>query len=75
MKKNKSNQKIKVSEIEEIKYQADMIYGLSAVFTVFLDFTEEDNQLKGAMECLMNEANRLQDNCDNLLEKICSSHT
>ena len=53
---NETNKKIKITEIEELKYQADIIVGLSNVFALFLDFTEEDEHLKGGMECLVNEA-------------------
>lgn len=62
--------RIKISEVEEIKYQADRIAGLSSIFAMFLSFTGEDDQLKGALECLMNESFRMQDNCDSLLQKI-----
>lgn len=69
---SETNKKIKITEIEEIKYQADMIAGLSTVFALLLSFTKEDEHLRGGLNCLMNEANRLQNNCDNLLEKVCN---
>lgn len=62
--------RIKISEVEEIKYQADRIAGLSSILALFLSFTGEDDHLKGALECLMNESFRMQDNCDSLLQKI-----
>lgn len=65
--------RIKISEVEEIKYQADRIAGLSSIIAVFLSFTGEDNHLKGALECLMNESFRMQDNCNSLFEKFCNS--
>lgn len=68
-----SNKKINVSDIEEIKFQADNIVGLSNIFALFLDFTKENEYLRGSMECLVNEASRLQTNCDDLLEKLFPS--
>ena len=65
--------RIKISEIEEIKYQSDRIAGLSSILAVFLDFTKEDEHLKGALECLMNETFKMQDNCKSLLEKFSTA--
>ena len=65
--------RIKISDIENIKFQADMIAGLSSVLALFLDFTGEDDHLKGALECLMNESFRMQDNCNSLLIKFCNT--
>lgn len=67
MKKN-----ITVTDIEEIKFQADMIAGLSSVFTDYLSFTEEDELLTDALRCLMYETYRMRDNCESLLEKYCN---
>lgn len=69
-KSKQSDKKISVIDIDEIIQQAEMIYGLATVFVIFLDCTEEDNQLLGAMECLMHESKRLQNNCNNLLQKV-----
>ena len=68
MKKN-----ITVTDLEEIKFQADIIAGLSSVFVVYIDCTEQDAYLKGALESLLNEAYKMQNSCDNLLEKYCSN--
>lgn len=68
MKKN-----ITVTDIEEIKFQADMIAGLSTIFENYLDFTEQDNLLKNALKCLMYESYRMQDSCDILLKKYCDN--
>ncbi len=68
MKKN-----ITITDIEDIKTQADMIYGLSTICLIYLDCTQQDEQLKDAIKCLTNESSRLQDNCDILLEKYCNS--
>lgn len=65
--------RIKISEIEEIKYQSDRIAGLSSILAVFLDFTKEDEHLKDALECLMNETFKMQDNCKSLLEKFSTA--
>lgn len=70
---NETNKKIKITEIEELKYQADIIVGLSNVFALFLDFTEEDEHLKGGMECLVNEACRMRDNCNAICKKLFPS--
>lgn len=67
MKKN-----ITVTDMEEIKFQADMIAGLSSVFTDYLSFTEEDDLLTDALRCLMYETYRMRDNCNILLEKFCA---
>lgn len=67
---NNTEKRIKISEIEEIKFQADNIVGLSNIFALFLDFTKENEYLRGSMECLVNEAKRLQADCNNLLEKL-----
>lgn len=63
---------ITVIDIEEIKFQADMIYGLSTIFMHYLDFTQQDKQLTDALKCLTNETSRMQDNCNILLEKYCA---
>lgn len=68
MKKN-----ITITDIEDIKTQADMIYGLSTICLIYLDCIQQDEQLKDAIKCLTNESSRLQDNCDILLEKYCNS--
>lgn len=67
MKKN-----ITIADLEEIKFQADIIAGLSSVFTVYIDCTKEDVHLKGALESLLNEAYKMQDSCDSLLKKYCN---
>lgn len=80
--KNNSNRKemktlnekrIKVSEIEEIKLQADIVCGLSNVFESYLSFTEEDDYLRAGMECLANEAYTLKYNCNALYYKLFPS--
>lgn len=67
---NETNKKIKVSDVEDIKLQADIIVGLSNVFALFLDFTKEDEDLRGGMECLVNEASRLQESLNALYDKL-----
>lgn len=56
-----------ISEIEEIKYKSNMIAGLSTVLSVFLAAEQEDELLIGAIQCLKEEAFRLQYKCNNLL--------
>lgn len=68
-----SDKKFTISDIEEIKFQADNIAGLTNVFALFLDFTKENEFLRGSMECLVHEAKRLQTDCDDLLEKLFPS--
>lgn len=68
-----SDKKFTISDIEEIKFQADNIAGLTNVFVLFLDFTKENEFLRGGMECLVHEAKRLQTDCDDLLEKLFPS--
>lgn len=63
---------ITVTDMEEIKFQADMIYGLSTIFMDYLDFTQQDEQLTEALKCLTNESLRMQNNCNILLEKFCA---
>ncbi len=63
---NNTNKKISNIDIEEIKLKTDIIAGLTSVCVIYLDSTEEDDQLKGALECLMAEAFRLQDKCNSL---------
>lgn len=63
---------ITVTDMEEIKFQADMIYGLSTIFMDYLDFTQQDEQLADALKCLTNESLRMQNNCNILLEKFCA---
>lgn len=70
---NNTEKRIKISEVEEIKFQADNIAGLTNVFALFLDFTKENEFLRGGMECLVHEAKRLQTDCDDLLEKLFPS--
>lgn len=67
MKKN-----ITVTDIEEIKFQADMIYGLSTIFQDYLDFTKQDEQLTEGLKCLTNESYKMKSNCYTLLEKYCA---
>lgn len=68
-----SDKKFTISDIEEIKFQADNIVGLTNIFALFLDFTKENEFLRGGMECLVHEAKRLQTDCDDLLEKLFPS--
>lgn len=68
-----SDKKFTISDIEEIKFQADNIAGLTNVFALFLDFTKENEFLRGGMECLVHEAKRLQTDFDDLLEKLFPS--
>ena len=63
---NNTNKKISNIDIEEIKLKTDIIAGLTSVCVIYLDYKEEDDQLKGALECLMGEAFRLQDKCNSL---------
>lgn len=68
-----SDKKFTISDIEEIKFQADNIVGLTNIFALLLDFTKENEFLRGGMECLVHEAKRLQTDCDDLLEKLFPS--
>lgn len=70
---NKTDKRIKISDIEDIILQANMIVGLSNVFALFLDFTKEDEYLRCGMECLVNEARRLQYSCNTLYDKLFPS--
>ena len=67
MKKEKS---IKVIELDELSHQADILSGLSHVCAMYLSFTKENDFLQNALECLNDEANKHQDYCNLLLEKI-----
>lgn len=57
-------------DIEEIKYQADMIAGLSHVFELYTANIGNDNQLKNAFKCLSDNANRHRDACTVLMDKV-----
>lgn len=57
-------------EIEEIKYQADMIAGLSHVFELYSASIGNDNQLKNALKCLSINANKHRDSCTVLMDKV-----
>lgn len=70
---HENQRRVKITEIEEIKFQSDNIVGLSNIFALYLDFANEDEYLRVSMECLVNEASRLQDKCNILLEKMFPS--
>ncbi len=64
------NNQIKVIEIDKINQQAEILSGLSHVCAMYLSFTNENEFLQKALECLMNEAYNHQYYCKLLLEKI-----
>ena len=70
---NENERRVKISEVEDIKLQADIVCGLSNVFESYLSFTEEDDDLRAGMECLADEAYTLKDNCNALYYKLFPS--
>ena len=61
---------IKVIEMDKLNQQAEILSGLSHVCAMYLSFTNENEFLQKALECLMNKAYDHQDYCKLLLEKI-----
>ena len=70
---NENERRVKISEMEDIKLQAEIVCGLSNVFESYLSFTEEDDYLRAGMECLADEAYTLKDNCNALYYKLFPS--
>lgn len=69
----KIDKSIDMFDIEEIKYQADMIAGLSNVFELYIANTDGDKNLKNALECLSIQANKHRDDCNNLMQRFSDS--
>ena len=57
-------------DIEEIKYQADIIAGLSHVFELYSANMGNDKHLKNALKCLSASANKHRDDCIVLMNKV-----
>lgn len=57
-------------EIEEIKYQADMIAGLSQVFELYLANNSADESLINSLKCLSISADEHSDACTALMNKV-----
>ena len=70
MKKKKSKKVVRVIEMDELSHQADILSGLSHVCAMYLSFTKENDFLQNALECLSDEADKHQDYCNLLLDKI-----
>lgn len=69
----KIDKSIDIFDIEEIKYQADVIAGLSHVFELYIANTGGDNNLKNALESLSIQANKHKDDCNNLMQRFTNS--
>ena len=70
MKNKKPKKTIRVIEMDELSHQANILSGLSHVCAMYLSFTKENDFLQNALECLNNEADKHQDYCKLLLDKI-----
>lgn len=57
-------------EIEEIKYQADIIAGLSQVFELYLAGSGGDESLKNSLKCLSINAHEHREACTALMNKF-----
>ena len=57
-------------DIEEIKYQADIIAGLSHVFELYSANMGNDKHMKNALKCLSDNANNHRDACNALMDKV-----
>lgn len=57
-------------DIEEISQQAEILAGLSHVFELYSANIGNDIQLKNALKCLSNTANRHRNACTLLMDKV-----
>lgn len=68
MKKSKNN--IKITEMEKVVQQSEIIAGLTHVYTIYTDSFGNDEYMKNALECLSNQACEHRDYCRLLDKKI-----
>lgn len=68
MKKSKNN--IKITEMEKVVEQSEIIAGLAHVYTIYMDSFGNDEHMKNALECLSNQAYEHRDYCRQLDTKI-----
>lgn len=73
MKKKKSKCIIKNIDMEKISQQADIIAGLSHVFTLYLDSTGTDKHLNNALDCLSNISYKHRDDCNALMKRLSNN--